>query len=77
MDKKSKALIYNFLGFASFFTIVYFLVVHFTNLKGLWIPLTSGVAASILTPKFQVVKYMGEEKLFMKWMFIKGVKEIK
>jgi hypothetical protein len=77
MDKKSKALIYNFLGFALFFTIVYFLVVQFTDLSGLWIPLTSGVAASILTPKFQVVKYMGEEKLFMKWMFIKGVKEIK
>jgi hypothetical protein len=77
MDKKSKALIYNFLGFALFFTIVYFLVVQFTDLSGLWIPLTSGVAASILTPKFQVIKYMGEEKLFMKWMFIKGVKEIK
>ena len=77
MDKKSKALIYNFLGFAIFFTIVYFLVVQFTDLQGLWIPLTSGVAASLLTPKFQAVKYMGEEKLFMKWMFIKGVKEIK
>lgn len=77
MDKKSKALIYNFLGFAFFFTIIYFLVVQFTDLNGLWIPLTSGVAASLLTPKFQAVKYMGEEKLFMKWMFIKGIKEIK
>jgi hypothetical protein len=77
MNKKTKAFLYNFLGFALFFTIVYFLVVQFTDLSGLWIPLTSGVAASILTPKFQVIKYMGEEKLFMKWMFIKGVKEIK
>jgi hypothetical protein len=77
MNKKTKALLYNFLGFALFFTIVYFLVVRFTHVTGLWIPFISGVAASILTPKFQVVKYMGEEKLLMKWMFIKGVKEIK
>ena len=77
MNKQVKAFLYNFLGFAFFFTIVYFLVVQFTGLDGLWIPLTSGVAASILTPKFQVIKYMGEEKLFMKWMFVKGVKEIK
>ena len=77
MNKKTKALLYNFLGFAFFFTIVYFLVVQFTNLNGLWIPLTSGVAASILTPKFQAVNYMGEEKLLMKWMFMKGIKEIK
>lgn len=76
MSKKVKAFLYNFLGFAFFFTIVYFLVVQFTHLDGLWIPITSGVAASILSPKFQAVKYMGEEKLLMKWMFIKGVKEI-
>ena len=77
MSKKVKAFLYNFLGFALFFTIVYFLVVKFSGATGLWIPLISGVAASLLTPKFQVVKYMGEEKLFMKWMFIKGVREIK
>ena len=77
MNKKTKAFLYNFLGFAIFFTIVYFLVVRFTGVTGLWIPMISGVSASILTPKFQVVTYMGEEKLFMKWMFVKGIKEIK
>jgi len=77
MNKKTKAFIYNFLGFAAFFTIVYFVVVRFTNLTGLWIPVTSGVVASILSPKFQAIKYMGEEKLLMKWLFVKGVKEIK
>ena len=77
MNKKIKGFIYNFLGFAFFFTVVYFLVVRFTELTGFWIPITAGVAASLLSPKFQVVNYQGEEKLFMKWMFIKGIKEIK
>lgn len=77
MSKKTKAFIFNFLGFAAHFTLAYFLIVKFTGLTGLWIPLTSAVAASLLTPKFQVLTYMGEEKLFMKWLFIKGVKEIK
>lgn len=77
MNKKTKAFIYNFVGFAFFFTIMYFIAARFTGLQGLWIPVTSAVVASILSPKFQAVNYMGEEKLFMKWMFIKGVKEIK
>jgi len=77
MSKKVKSFLYNFLCFAAFFTIVYFLVVRFTGASGLWIPVITGVSASILSPKFQVIKYMGEEKLMMTWMFIKGVKEIK
>lgn len=77
MNKKTKAFIFNFLGFALSFTIVYFLVVRFSGLTGLWIPFTSGVVASLLSPKFQAITHMGEEKLFVKWMFFKGVKEIK
>ena len=77
MNKKTKAFIYNFLCFAAFFTIVYFIAARFTGLQGFWIPVTSGVVASILSPKFQAIRYMGEEKLMMKWLFIKGVKEIK
>lgn len=77
MSKKTKALLYNFLGFALFFTIVYFIAARFTGLQGFWIPITSGVVASLLTPKFQAITYMGEEKLFMKWMFFKGLREIK
>lgn len=76
-NKKWKALAFNFIGFAIFYTIFYFAVVHLTHLKGFWIPITAAVVSSILAPKFQVVVYMGEEKLFMKWLFFKGVKEIK
>jgi hypothetical protein len=76
-DKKWKALAYNFLCFAVLYTIAYFAVVRLTHLTGFWIPVTAAVVASILAPKFQVVMYQGEEKLFMKWLFLKGVKEIK
>jgi hypothetical protein len=30
-----------------------------------------------LAPKFQAVKTNEGEKIFMKWLFIKGVKEVK
>jgi hypothetical protein len=77
MNRKLKAILYNFLGFAPFFLLTYFLVMEFTGLEGLFIPLTAFVVSTILAPKFQAVKYHGEEKIFMKWIFIKGIKEIK
>lgn len=78
MNKTVKSFLLNFIGFAIIFSIVYFIVVKFlTGLTGYWIPITAGISASILSPKFQVVKYMGEEKIYMSWLFIKGVKEIK
>ncbi|RZJ75417.1 MAG: hypothetical protein EOO45_05665 [Flavobacterium sp.] len=76
-NKKWKALAYNFLCFAVLYTAAYFLIVKFTNLEGFWIPITAAVVSSILAPKFQVINYQGEDKIFMKWMFTKGVREIK
>lgn len=40
-------------------------------------PLIAFVVATILAPKFQVVKIGNEEKIFMKWIFSNGVREIK
>ncbi|ESU20301.1 hypothetical protein FEDK69T_28140 [Flavobacterium enshiense DK69] len=77
MTLKTKSLLYNFLGFALLFIIVRFVAATFTNLSGFWLPLTAAVAASILAPKFQVIKTHEGEKMFMKWLFIKGVKEVK
>ena len=77
MNKSTKAVLYNFLGFAPTYMIVYLAVKFFTNLSGWWIPLTAFVATTILAPKFQAAKVHGEGKLFMRWLFIKGVKEIK
>ena len=75
--KKWKALLFNMLGFVIIYSAAYFLIINFTEMLGYWIPLTSAIVAMILAPKFQVATYQGEEKLFMKSMFTKGVKEIK
>lgn len=77
MTLKTKSIVYNFLGFALLFIIVRFVAATFTNLTGFWLPLTAAVAASILAPKFQVIKTHDGEKMYMKWLFIKGVKELK
>ena len=77
MTPKTKALIFNFIGFALLFVIMRIVVGKFTNLTGFWLPITSAVVASILAPKFQAVRTNEGEKIFMKWLFIKGVKEIK
>lgn len=77
MKKSTKALLYNFLGFAPIFIIMYYLAQEFTGLGSFMKPLAAFVVTTILAPKFQAGKVHGEEKLFMRWMFIKGVKEIK
>jgi hypothetical protein len=77
MSKKTKAFIYNFIGFAVIFFSVRYLVANYTNLEGWWIPLTAFMVGTILAPKFQTVNTKEGEKLFMKWIFTKGIKEIK
>jgi hypothetical protein len=77
MSKKVKSLLYNFLGFAVIYLPTLFLVGEFTHLKGLWVPMTAFMVALLLAPKFQAIKTQSGEKIYMKWLFIKGVKEIK
>ena len=77
MSKKTKAFLFNLLGFSFFYIISYFLVMTFGVLEGLWIAATSFVVSTLLSPKFQAVKTKEGEKLFMKWIFIKELREIK
>lgn len=77
MNKKIKAFVYNLLAFIFFYLICFFLVSRYTNMEGFWIPVTAAVATTILAPKFQYANYRGEEKILMKWLFIKGIKEVK
>jgi hypothetical protein len=77
MSKKTKAFLYNLLGFAPIFLLTSFLAQTFTGLTGLWIPVTAFMVTLLLSPKFQVARFHGEEKIFMKWLFIKGIKEVK
>lgn len=76
MSKKTKAFVYNLLSFAAFFLPLQVAVSYFTSLHGIWIPAVAFVIGTILAPKFQAVNTKDGEKLFMKWLLVKGVKEI-
>lgn len=78
MKKSHKALLYNFLGFAPIFLILYYLVEEFTGLSSFMLPLTAFVVTTLVSPRFQAGRIQGgEEKIFMRWLFLKGVKEVK
>jgi hypothetical protein len=77
MSKQTKALVYNMLGFLILFIAFRYLVATYAAFRGWQIPVAAFLIATILAPKFQVVKTNDGEKLFMKWLFMKGVKEIK
>ena len=62
--------------FAILFIAGRFVIAKYTELTGIWIPMTAFIVATLLAPKFQAVKTKDGEKLFMKWIFIKGIREI-
>jgi hypothetical protein len=62
--------------FAILFISFRFLIFKYTNLTGLFVPFTAFVVGTILSPKFQAVKTRDGEKLFMSWLFVKGIKEL-
>ena len=72
-----KAFVFQLLGFAVLFIISRILFEKYSNLTGFCVPITAFVVSTILSPKFQAVKTNDGEKLFMKWLFLKGIKEIK
>jgi hypothetical protein len=71
-----RAFLYQMGCFAILFISIRFLTGTYTSLTGIWIPLTAFVIGTLLAPKFQAVKTNDGEKLYMKWIFIKGFKEI-
>ncbi|HTG64840.1 MAG TPA: hypothetical protein VL859_00535 [Flavobacterium sp.] len=71
-----RAFLYQLGCFACLFILARYLVARFTYLSGFWEPFVAFVLATVISPKFQAVKTKDGEKLFMKWIFIKGVKEI-
>lgn len=72
-----RAFLYQLGCFAILFIGIRFLVDSYTSLTGLWIPFTAFAFGTILSPKFQAAKTKDGEKLFMSWLFIKGIREIK
>ena len=71
-----RAFLYQLGGFGILFILFRFLIGNYTNLEGLWISFTAFAIGTLLAPKFQAVKTRDGEKLFMSWIFMKGIKEI-
>ena len=71
-----RAFLYQLGCFALLFIGFKILLTHYADLHGLWKSITAFVVATILSPKFQAAKTKDGEKLFMSWLFIKGIKEI-
>ena len=76
MGKKTKAFVYQLISFAILFIAVRYLVAAYTTLTGLWVPIIAFAVGTVLAPKFQAVSTKDGEKLFMKWIFLKGIREI-
>ena len=76
MTNKNKALLYNLFSFALIFIVVRILLGVYSGLYGFWLPLTAFIVSTILSPKFQAVTTRDGEKIFMRWMFIKGIKQL-
>ena len=73
---KLRAFLYQLVCFVTLFIGTQFLVMKYTDLTGIWGYLTVFVVVTLISPMFQAVKTKDGEKLFMKWIFMKGVKQI-
>ena len=76
MKLEHKALLFNFLGFAVLFLIARFGIGQFMEVPRLYLAIGAAVFATLLAPKFAVVRDAEKEKLMMKWIFIKGFREL-
>ena len=76
MSKKTKSFVYQLISFAVFFIGLTFLIKQFFPLNDFVTKLVAFILGTIFAPKFQAVKTKDGEKLFMKWIFVKGLREI-
>lgn len=77
MSKKIKAFVLQLISFVIFFIGFTYIFKQFFDLQDLSIKLMAFGVGTIFAPKFIATQTKNEEKLYMKWIFIKGLKEIK
>lgn len=73
---KIKALLYQLICFAVLFLLIRYLAGKFMSLGHFWGSFWAFALGTILSPKFLVIKIKENEKLFVKWFFAKGLKEL-
>jgi hypothetical protein len=71
-----RAFLYQLGSFAVLFVFFRYLLDEYSSLSGFWNPFTAFVIGTLLSPKFPAVKTKNGERLFLSWIFVKGVKEI-
>ena len=76
MKPQFKSALYNLLSFIPFYSLAYFSLKYF-GVDGFYVPLISAFFTVILAPKFSTVKTQNGEKIFMKTILSKEVKEMK
>lgn len=76
MKPKTKALVFNLIAFSLLFLVFRLTIGAIIKGDTFWLALISAVIASILSPKFLVVEDKGKEKILMKTIFSKDVKEL-
>ena len=76
MRPKHKAFVFNFIGFAVLFIIGRLVFGHFLSINRVFLALLAAMLATVFAPKFVVIKTDEGEKLMMKWIFVKGKREI-
>ncbi|MDP2161047.1 MAG: hypothetical protein Q8K02_11230 [Flavobacterium sp.] len=77
MSLHAKAFFYQLISFIVFFIPFRLLIGYLTGMETIWVSIGAFMLTLVLAPKFQAVKTNEGIKLYMKWLFIKGVKEIK
>lgn len=76
MSKKTKAFFYNLAGFIVFYVPTMLLASYLLQRED-YVPSIIGfIVALVLSPKFQYFKTAEGDKIFMKWLFVKGIKEV-
>lgn len=76
MKPRYKAFLFNFIGFAVLFIIIRSVMWFLISSDSIFLAIVAAILASVLSPKFAVTRTKEGEKLFMKWIFIKGIKEL-
>ncbi|WP_417444855.1 hypothetical protein [Joostella sp.] len=77
MKPKTKALIYNLVGFIGIFLILRFSLLYLIeDVSHIVLVLIAAFCSSLLAPKFAVVEIEDKEQIKMKWIFLKGFKDV-
>jgi len=76
MSTKNKSLFLNFISSAVFFLIFRFGLDFFVRWEEFNLAFLSGILALVFSPKFIATSDAKNPKVLMKWIFIKGHKEI-